>query len=57
MISGVKKRNWSMVLQHPEVKEYSMKALEEFIIWAQENGYSFLTLDNTSPRAHHSVNN
>jgi len=57
MISGVKKRNWSIVLQHPEVKEYSMKALEEFIIWAQENGYSFLTLDNTSPRAHHSVNN
>ena len=57
MISGVKKRNWSIVLQHPETKEYSMKALEQFIVWAQENGYTFLTLDNTSPGAHHSVNN
>lgn len=57
MISSVKNRKWFIVLQHPEVKEYSMKALEEFIIWAQENGYRFLTLDNTSPGAHHSVNN
>lgn len=57
MISGVKKHRWSVVLQHPETREFSMKALEDFIVWALENDYTFLTLDNTSPGAHHSVNN
>ena len=57
MINGVKKHKWSVVLQHPETREYSMNALERFIVWAIENGYTFLNLDNTSPTAHHSVNN
>jgi len=57
MISGVKNRNYSIILQHAEVKEHSVNAVEDFIIWALENGYRFLALDETSPRAYHRVAN
>lgn len=57
MIDGVNGRDCSVVLQHAETKEYSMKALEPFITWALGNGYTFLKLDNTSPRIQHKVYN
>lgn len=57
LIDGVDGRKCSVVLQHAETKEYSMKALEPFIQWALENGYTFLPLTNTSPRIHHRVSN
>jgi len=57
MISGVQNREYSVILQHAEVKEHSVNAVEDFIVWALENGYRFMTLDETSPRAHHKVAN
>ena len=53
---GVEKRTVSIVLQH-DVKGFSVEAVEEILKWGRENGYTFLALDMTSPRAHHGVNN
>lgn len=53
---GVVKQDISIVLQH-DIKEYSVQAVEEIILWALENGYRFLPLDPTSPNAHHEVRN
>lgn len=53
---GVQKRSVSIVLQH-DVKQYSVAAVEEIILWGKENGYRFLPLDPTSPTAHHEINN
>lgn len=53
---GVKGRRISVVLQH-DIKGFSVDAVEKFIIWALDNGYTFRKLDMTSPTAHHGVNN
>lgn len=55
--NGVLNRNCSVVLMHAEVQKHSYEALEDFIIWAIDNGYTFLGLDPTSPTAHQRVNN
>lgn len=57
MKKGIQARNCSVVLQHPETRGFSMAAVEDLILWALEQGYTFLTLDATSPGAHHSINN
>lgn len=56
VISGIQKRNVSIVLQH-DTKGFSVKAVEDIIIWGLENGYTFLPLTPNSPTAHHGVNN
>ena len=56
VISGVQKRDVSIVLQH-DSKGYSVDAVEKIVKWGLENGYTFLPLDMTSPTAHHRVNN
>ena len=53
---GVQKRRISIVLQH-DIKDFSVEAVEDIICWGLENGYTFLPLDETSPGAHHGVNN
>jgi len=53
---GVQEQDVSIVLQH-DIKEYSVAAVEEIILWALENGYRFLALDPTSPNAHHEIRN
>lgn len=53
---GVQKRDTSIVLQH-DTKEFSVEAVEKIICWGLENGYTFRALDETSPGAHHDVNN
>ena len=53
---GVRKQDVSIVLQH-DIKEYSVDAVEEIILWGLENGYRFLPLDPSSPNAHHDVRN
>ena len=53
---GVQEQDVSIVLQH-DIKEYSVAAVEEIILWALENGYRFLPLDPTSPNAHHEIRN
>lgn len=56
VIKGCKSRKISIVLQH-DIKGYSVNAVEEIIIWGLENGYTFLPLDESSPTAHHGINN
>lgn len=56
VISGVKNKSYSVVLQH-DIKKFSVDAVEEIIIWGLNNGYTFSALNMTSPAAHHGVNN
>ena len=56
VINGCKNRKVSIVLQH-DIKGYSVNAVEQIIIWGLENGYTFLPLDESSPTAHHGINN
>lgn len=56
IINGCAGRSWSIVLQH-DIKDYSIAAVEQVIIWGRNNGYTFRALDMTSPDAHHGLNN
>ena len=56
IVGGCAGRSWSIVLQH-DIKDYSVAAVEQVIIWGKNNGYSFRALDLTSPEAHHGINN
>lgn len=56
VISGVQNKSYSVVLQH-DIKKFSVDAVEEIIIWGLNNGYSFSSLNMTSPAVHHGVNN
>ena len=55
-IEGISHYDVAIVLQH-DIKEYSVEAVEEIILWGLENGYRFLPLDPTSPNAHHKIRN
>ena len=46
----------AVVLCH-DVKEYTVNAMEAFITWAKENGYTFAALTPESDGAHHLVKN
>ena len=46
----------SVVLQH-DTQGFSVDAVERIIIYGLQNGYTFETLDENSPGAHHGVNN
>lgn len=50
--SGVATKTKAVVLQH-DIKEFSVDAVEEIIIWGLENGYTFEALTVSSPGAHH----
>lgn len=56
VVDGLKDRQNAVVLMH-DVKEFSVEAVEEILKWGRENGYEFRSLEMTSPRAHHGVNN
>ena len=56
IINGVRCNNSSVVLCH-DIKSYTVDAMESFIPWALNNGYTFLPLTDNSPTAHHSLNN
>lgn len=47
---------YAVVLQH-DIKEYSVHAVEDIILWGKQNGYTFAALDITSPRAWHNPAN
>ena len=53
---GLSRRQFSIVLQH-DIKPASVDAMERIIQWALNHGYTFRTLDSTSPAVHHGVNN
>ena len=56
VIDGIKSHNVSIVLQH-DSKGYSVDAVERIIQWGLSNGYTFLPLTPSSPKAHHRLNN
>lgn len=56
VIDGIKKKDISVVLQH-DIKNYSVDAVEEIIIWGLQNGYTFLPLEQNSPKCEHEIRN
>lgn len=56
VINGIKNRKVSVVLQH-DIKDYSVDAVEEIIIWGLQNGYTFMPLEQDSPKCEHEVRN
>ena len=56
VIKGCKNKKTSIVLQH-DSKGYSVDAVEQIIQWGLENGYTFLTLNENSPKSHHAIFN
>ena len=56
IIDGCTGRQASVVLQH-DIKDYSVAAVEQVIIWGLSNGYTFRALDLSSPGAHHGIAN
>ena len=56
IINGCAGRKASVVLQH-DIKDYSVNAVEQVLIWGINNGYVFRALDASSPNAHHGINN
>ena len=54
--NGCSRYNNSIVLQH-DIRGYSVKAVEDIIIWGIANGYTFLPLGPNSPTAHHGLTN
>ena len=47
----------AVVLMHPEARKFSYDALEDYILWGMNNGYTFLPLTADSPRALHRIRN
>lgn len=56
VINGIQRYNISIVLQH-DIKQYSVRAVEQIIEWGLANGYTFLPLTPDSPTVHHGLNN
>ena len=54
--TGCDGRRASVVLQH-DIKDYSVAAVEQIILWGLRNGYTFRALDLSSPTAHHRIAN
>ena len=56
IIEGIEGRTNSVVLCH-DVKEWTLDAIEDVIIFCLQNGYTLLPLTENSPTVHHVVNN
>ncbi len=56
LIETCSKRNSSLVLCH-DIKSHTVEAMDQFITWALENGYSFAVLKPESYGAHHRIKN
>lgn len=57
MVNDTPKWTYPIVLQHPENRSFSFAALEDYIVWGLENGYTFLPLTPESPMERHRVKN
>ena len=55
-IEGCLNKKESMVLMH-DIQKSSMQVIEEFIIWALDNGYTFLPVTDNTPDFHHPIKN
>jgi peptidoglycan/xylan/chitin deacetylase (PgdA/CDA1 family) len=57
VVGGLKKHSdFAIVLQH-DIHLQSVKAVDAILTWGEENGYTFLALDLTSPVVHSEVAN
>lgn len=57
VVNGLKNHSdYAVVLQH-DIHLNSVRAVEGILKWGQENGYTFLALDLTSPVVHSKVQN
>ncbi len=56
IVDGCSAQRVSVVLQH-DVKDFSVAAVEQVIIWGLNNGCVFAPLDETSPTVHHKIAN
>ena len=56
VISGIQKRNVSVVLQH-DITSHSVEAVDDILFWGIQNGYTFLPMDNTTPMVHFAPQN
>ena len=56
IIDGCEGRRASIVLQH-DIKDYSVAAVEDVLLWGLKNGYQFSALDLSSPTSHHGIAN
>ena len=56
VISGISNRNYSVVLMH-DIKRPTIDAIEEIIVYALDNGYTFDVLSTDTVTVHHPVNN
>lgn len=52
VIAGIGNKKVAVVLQH-DIKQFSVEAVERIIQWGLANGYTFLGLDETSPKCSH----
>ena len=55
-IEGLPEGEAAIVLQH-DTRRFSVDAVEKIIQWGLENGYTFRSLDRTTPPAHLAVAN
>ncbi len=56
IIEGMETYENAVVLCH-DIKEHTLEAMEEVLIYGIQNGYTFLPLTENSPTAHHRINN
>ena len=56
VIENIQNKRISMVLQH-DIHGFSVDAVEDIIVWALENEYTFLPIQQNSPDFHHDVLN
>lgn len=56
VINGISSRNYSVVLMH-DIKRPTIDAIEEIIVYALDNGYTFDVLSTDTATVHHHVNN
>ena len=54
--SGISKRHESVVLMH-DIKRSTIDVIEDIIVYGLNNGYTFDTLNVSSPTVHHHINN
>ncbi len=55
-ISGCKRYKNSYVLMH-DIMKRTLSKIEEFIVWALDNGYTFLPITDNTPVCHHKIQN
>lgn len=56
VITGISKKNEAVVLMH-DIKRNTIDVIEDIIVYGLNNGYTFDTLNVSSPTVHHHINN